>query len=294
MWNLPVCILLAVLGAAPPVDLPMELRPFADLLKDEERLVDSVREFDERETALAAEEREGAAGRLALVDQAYTMALERYPDNARAHTYYGELLYDYLGDEARGVREWERARTLDPKQGLALNNLGIHYCHVGRYDKGIEYLEESLRLDPKHPDLLFNLSQVYLVHPEPVSKRHNWGRPKVYREAMKLSRKAAKLEPSDYSLLADYARNFFLAEESGVKPEWAKAAKAWKNAREHARNTDETFHTWLYEARARLRAGQNRQARDCLVEAGTIRPDSQAVKTLLERAETGRRKQSRR
>lgn len=312
MRNIVICAFLVVagMGAAPPVDLPEELRPFLDLLEDEDHLIDSIREFDQRETALAGEERElakkaartgradeaqqhreNAAGRLAQVDRAYAMALERYPENARAHTYYGELLYDYLGDEVRGVQEWERAKTLDPKHSLALNNLGIHYCHVGVYDKGIEYLEESLRLDPDHPDLLFNLSQVYLVHPDPVSKRHDWDRPKIYREAMKLSKKAAELEPADYSLLADYARNFFLAEQSGVKPEWAKAAKAWKQAREHARNDDETFHTWLFEARARLRAGQNRRARECLVQAGTIHPDSRAVKNLLEQTEAGRSKQ---
>jgi tetratricopeptide (TPR) repeat protein len=215
------------------------------------------------------------------------MALERYPKSARAHTYYGELLYDYLGDEPRGVREWEEAKRLDPKHSLALNNLGIHYCHVGEYDKGIEHLEESLRLDPDHPDLLFNVCQVYLVHPDPVSERHNWDRPQVYREAMKLSKKAIQIDPTDYDLLADYARNFFLAERAGVKPEWVKSAKAWENAREHARNDAETFHTWLFEARARLRAGQHRRARNCLLEARSIHPDSAAVNTLLEKAEAG-------
>ena len=113
---------------------------------------------------------------------------------------------------AKGVQLWERSAKLDPRLGAPLNNLGIHLCHDGQYEKGLKYLESAIELDSEHPDYLYNLAQAYLLNPQKVEDHYGWRRKKIYREAMKASKKAASLAPDDFDLAQDYAVNFYAAE----------------------------------------------------------------------------------
>ncbi len=95
--------------------LPDELRHLAAVAGNEARLVDAARAFDVQNAALAnwditlAESHQAAgeydlakaklrqaSARFELIRQAYDEVLARYPKNARANNYYGELLYDYI------------------------------------------------------------------------------------------------------------------------------------------------------------------------------------------------------
>ncbi len=54
-------------------------------------------------------------------------------------------------------------------------------------------MEEALEVEPDNPDFLYNATQLYLNFYPQVAKRYEWPKKKVYHEAMKMSRKAAKL-----------------------------------------------------------------------------------------------------
>jgi len=306
MMNLTLAagIVLGAIAAAPPTDLPEELQGLTALMEDEDRLVDAVRGFDKFQLALAAwdldladnarftgdtetyqRHMESARHRRALVQRAYQEVLARYPENARALTYSGELLYDHFGDQAGAIRAWKLAAAFDDQLTAPRNNLALHYCHVGDYDLGLAYMEEAIELDPDHPDYAFNLAQIYLVHFPQVQERYDWSRKRVYREAMKLSRHAAELRPADYALLADYAVNFFAAENFGVRADWTKAAAAWRRARSQARDEGEEFYTWLNEARAWMNKPDTHQAALCLREALAMRPDNDVARRLLHKVE---------
>lgn len=304
MASMVVTVILACLGAASVMEgpLPEELRYIETLARDESALVDAVRNFDlmqvgfakwdlelakelaeAGETELAEAYFQQMRRRFLLVARAYEETISLYPKNARAINNYGELLYDHLGDGAKAVQSWKLAAAMDSKLAAPLNNLAIFYCHGGEYDRGLGYFERLIKLDPNHPDYLYNLCQIYLIHPGPVARRYKWKPERVYREAMKLSKRAADLRPDDFDLLQDYAVNFRAAERFGVKADWRAAAAAWQRARARARNKDQEFYTWINEARVWIDHGDKSKARACLEQALAIRPDSGPAQELMVR-----------
>ena len=243
-----------------------------------------VEEFLRRGDVQAAQTKaEEADRRTRLLVEAYETFLGRYPDNARAVNYYGEVLYDYAGDQTKGVEMWLRAEKLDPNLSMPANNLGIHYCHGGEYEKGFAYLDKALRLEPDNPDYHFNVAQIYLINRPQVMAYYKWDEKKLYEEAMRHSRLATELSPQDYSLAEDYAVNFFASVNlPSVKVNWKEAADAWVRARGLARQSDKVFFTWLNEARASIRGKDFSRAEQCLLKALEIRPDNKLCQQLLE------------
>lgn len=290
---------LAVLGQ--PADTAGPLAHLQTLADDESALVEAVRKLDQREIRLAKWDMEMAeqhrvAGEAELADQkaaqarerlqrvakAYEFVLERYPDNPRALNYYGELAYDYLGQDIEALRSWRRAVELDPNLAPAHNNLGIYYCHVGKYDEGFRHLDKALANDADNPDILFNMAQMYLVYFPEVERMYGKSRKEIYQEAMQFSKKAGELSPKDYELLVDYAVNHFAGPNFGVEVDWSAAAEAWERARVRAPNADQRFYTWLNQARALIRGEFWDRADKALRAALEIRPDSLAAQRLLD------------
>lgn len=298
-----IAMMLLLSMGADDVSLPDELSGLKDLAPRENELVDAVRAYDREQTPLAErdsemavkharagehdlakEKKQSARTRLENVRKAYEYALKHWPNNAKAQTYYGETLYDHFGDVAGALRAWQLATALDPKLSTPLNDLAIHYCHEGQYAMGLDYYDRAIKLDPKNPDYLFNLAQMYLVNFPFIQKARKWEKARVYREAMKLSKKASDLAPDDFDLAQDYAVNFFAAADFGVKADWKKAATAWQKTRTLARKPDETFYTWLNEGRVWLQSGKKDKAAACIEEALKIIPDSETAQRLLSEA----------
>ncbi len=239
---------------------------------------------DNGEPKLAVEKQEDAKRRVALIDEAWRQVLGEYPNDSRANTYYGELLYDYLGDSMGGVQLWLLAIHVDDKEGRGHNNLAIHYFHSGDYDKGLKHLGKALKEEPKNPDFLYNAAQLYLNHFPFIAEKYDISKQKLYEQAMKHSRDAAKYAPDDYEIVSDYATNFYAAEGFEVKVDWKQAAEAWRAARKIAKSEEDKFFTLLNEGRTWLRASDNKNAAAALTQALMIRPDSEAAKKLLDEA----------
>lgn len=275
----------------------------SESLASEESAVQTLRAFDLQQQDLADKELfeadalrmegkfeefsakvQAAEKRFKEVREAYEIALAKYPENARFHNWYGEILHDRFDAESKAFDAWKHANELDPALPAPYNNLGLFYCHSGEYGKGIENLDKALKLEPDNADFHFNMAQVYLVHGPQVGEIRHWEQAQVYEEAMKLSRKAVDLDATDYQLTSDYALNFFTASNFGAEADWKEAARAWGLARPLARNQDEVLFTLLNEARSLLRAGENTAAIVPIEEALRLMPDSNAAKLLLERA----------
>ncbi len=243
-----------------------------------------VDEFLRRGDVQAAQTKaEDAERRTRLLAEAYETFLSKYPNNARAVNYYGEVLYDYVGDQVRGVEQWKRAEQLDPNLSMPANNLGIHYCHGGEYELGFSYLDKALRLEPDNPDYHFNVAQIYLINRPQVMAYYKWDEKRLYDEAMRHSRLATELSPTDYSLAEDYAVNYFASVNlPSVTVNWKDAADAWVRARNLARHADKVFFTWLNEARASIRGKDFKRAENCLLKALEIKPNNKVCLQLLE------------
>lgn len=240
----------------------------------------ALEEKSDVEGARAASEK--ARQNLDWVKEAYDLGLAHFENSPALHTFYGELVHDYFGRANEASKHWARAVQLDSRHDRAHNNLGMYYCHIGMYAMGVDSLDTSLNIEPKNPDFLFNMAQVYLTHFPQVMQLRKWSRDKVYREAMKLSERAVRFAPRDFDVLRDHALNYFLGENFGVEVNWRQAAQAWQAARPHARSDAERFNTWLNEGRVHLRNNDRRRADACLEEARAIWPDSPVVKRLLE------------
>ncbi len=281
-----------------PVQAPVTV--LEQYLGNREEFIKKVRTFDRLHTRLAdtllgqseglarsgdageaAKKLEEARSHLAMSRQAYELGLKHFDDSAFLHNFLGELLYDRFDEQDAALRHWLKAVALDGNEHRAHNNLGIHYCHVGEYEKGFGHFDKALALDPENPDYLFNVAQNYLVYWPNVMTLRGWTGAETYAEAMRLSEKAAKLAPKEFELVKDYALNFFTAERMNAKPDWKKAAKAWQAAREAARTDDERFYTWMNEGRVHLKAENGKSAVECFEAAVAMRPQSDLARGLL-------------
>lgn len=294
---------LASVGIA-AADTPDPLAWMQPVWEDEAALTKGLRDFYKTQRAEMEQEylvmkRHAEAGReaeaeavsgrlterMATIRDGYERALGKYPHAARLHNDFGEYLYDMEGKEAEALRHWHLALSYDDGLAVVHNNMGIHLFHAGRYEEGLRHLDRALKLDRDQPDFLFNMAQMYFIHSPQVMKLRGWKEKKLYKEAMKLSRRAAEEDPTDYELTKDYAVNFFAAERYGEKADWEEAAAAWQAARACAEKPIDVFHTWLNEGRAWVSAGKYDKALPCLEEALKITPDSRAAKELKSQCE---------
>jgi len=300
--------LLLSLSALPArsADLPAELKFLETIESNEAALVDAGRRFQLQQFALmdwdeqliqsymqdgqrdlATAQQDEMQKRGTLIRAMWEWMLERYPQNARAHNYYGEYLFDYAGDEAGGLKHWMTSTQLDDDLAPAHNNLGIYYFHTGDYTRGLEHLERALKLEPENPDYLYNMAQMYLIHFPQIERITKTPREKLYKQAMDMSEKAAQLLPNDFDIVQDYAVNFFAAEGFGVEVDWEVAAEAWKRAQAVARTEDERFYSLLNEARSWMNGNQPKNAIAPLEQAIAIQSDNTVAQQLLAKAREG-------
>ena len=193
--------------------------------------------------------------------------IKSYDHNARVQNFNGTVHYDALGDPLNGVKAWTTAVSLDSKYSDPYNNLGMHYFHAGNYPLGFQNMDRALELEPKNPDYCYNMAQNYLIYRPQTEAHCGWDAKRVYKEAMKLSKKATKYAPDDFEILQDYAVNFLAAENFGEKPDWKGAVKAWQAARKHAPEKVDIYYTWLNEGRAWRALGDKKESRRCFETA---------------------------
>lgn len=254
----------------------------AKVLEAESNLEEAKQLARSRKPDEAKAKKKSAEAAVDSVREVYEFALKKYTNDAKLHNSYGELLYDQFGENAGALREWNLAISLDAKYAPPYNNLGLDQCHSGSYEMGIANLEKALDLDPKNPDFMFNIAQIYLVNFPQIEKIKKWKPKKIYERAMKLSKEATELQPGDYQLAEDYALNFFAAENFKLEADWPEAAAAWARARTVATRTDRQILTLMNEARCWIQAQQQERARPCLEEVLKLDPNSAVAKNLLE------------
>lgn len=266
----------------PDVD-PAYLEPLKNLTSDEKAYVEEMwklgneafKRIDQLKIEIAGSdvesERQAKSAEIAMCVARLVaiseLGLKTFDHSAQIHNFMGTVFYDALGRETDGVKEWLAAVSLDSKYSDPHNNLGMHYFHSGHYALGFQNMDRALELDPKNADYCFNMAQNYLIYRPQTEEYRGWKADKIYKEAMKLSKKATKLAPEDFEILQDYAVNFFAAENFGETPDWKAAAKAWQVARKFAPGEVEVYFTWLNEGRAWRASGNKTEARRCFQEA---------------------------
>lgn len=258
-----------------------EFKSPEDILKKTDELLNLIDYFIKRK------EKDVVEKLMIAVEDIYREGLQKYPENIKIYDSYGSFLYDYKMDYINSVRLWEKGYELDKKDPSINNNLALHYFHTGEYDKGWDYLQNALKYGEKEANIFYNSAQIFIIYREQIQERTGWNKEKIYKKAMEYSEKAVKINPNDFELSKDYALNFFTAVQFNLPIDGKKSAVAWQNARKLARNKDEVFYTWVNEGRAWLAINELKKARECLVEAIKIKPDSVIVKDILSQIDSG-------
>jgi len=281
----------------PPVD-PKFLEPIKALTGDREAFLDKLWAMGNAEMSRigdlkvelagmlqeheAKQRRDEIAVRQANLEALCALAMQSFEQSASVRNFHGTVLYDIFGEELEGVKEWHTAVSLDSSYSDPYNNLGMYYFHAGEYRLGFQNMDKALELDPKNPDYCFNMAQNYLIYRPQTEEIRGWSADKVYKEAMKYSKKATKLAPEDYEILVDYAVNFLAAENFGLEPDWKEAIEAWRVARVKAPTDVDKFYTWLNEGRAWRSLDKVKEARKCFEEALALQPQNAKTKELIE------------
>ena len=87
-------------------------------------------------------------------------AFRNNPDDARAHYYLGNLLYDHQPENA--VRQWEESVALDDTFSTAHRNLGFAYARLENdIPKAIASLEKAVACNKDDPRLYYELDLLY-------------------------------------------------------------------------------------------------------------------------------------
>ena len=194
--------------------------------------------------------------RLQPVKQAYEEFLQRHPKHARAHLAFGSFLNDQ-GEETDARKEWETARTLDPKNPAAYNNLANSYGQTGPVERAFELYKQAIELNPKQAIYYHNLGAVIVLHRKAAAEHYKITEQQVLRNALELYRLAEQFDPANFQLATDIGQIYY----GFQPPDHAAAATAWTRALALARDDLEREATRLHLARVQAAAGKLAEAR---------------------------------
>jgi tetratricopeptide (TPR) repeat protein len=184
------------------------------------------------------------------VKKAYQNFLDLHPNHTKARLAYGSFLND-IHDEEGAVDQWEKARTLDPKNAAAWNNLANIYAHRSPIKKGFEYYEKAIELKPTEPVYIENLAVCVYMFRKDAMDYYHLTEDQVFDKALALYRQAMKLDPNNFILASDYAQSFY-----GTKPpRYSEGLAAWKLVLPLARDEIEREGVFIHMARIETKLG---------------------------------------
>lgn len=194
--------------------------------------------------------------RLKPVRQAYENFIAAHPDHARSRIAYGSFLND-LREEEAAVAQWEKARTLDPQNPAAWNNLANYYGEYGPVTNAFACYTRALELNPQQAIYHHNFgTAVYLFRKEAM-EFFRLTESEAIAKALDLYRTALRLDPENFPFASDLAQACY-----GIKPLRVDAAlAAWTNAFLLARDDIEREGVQVHFVRVKLHAGRLAEAR---------------------------------
>jgi len=204
------------------------------------------------------------------VRTAYEEFLKRHPNYTRAHMAFASFLSD-TGNEAEAVEHYETARTQNPKDPAAWNNLANIYAHSGPVEKSFPYYEEAIRLKPDESLYLHNFGTLIFLFRKDAKTYFNCDDAGAFSRALEMYRKAIELDPKNFTLASDVAQTYYgiprtpgkSAEESRIEESNLinTAMKSWTNVYQLAPGDVEREGIRLHFARWNIRAARFADAR---------------------------------
>lgn len=142
--------------------------------------------------------------------ESYENALRIYPDLRGVNSILG-MLYMNRREHEQAAAAFERAALEETLSFGIVNNLGVAYLQLGRFDKAAEYLLHALRLRPDYAAAHFNLASLYVRTGE-------------IDEAANHFRAFLEMEPDNLNAMLAYSAILIR------RKEWAPAAELLQRA----------------------------------------------------------------
>lgn len=168
--------------------------------------------------------------------KAYETFLTAHPNHARGRLAFGGFLSD-IGDEEGALKQWEKARDLDPKNPVPWNNLANFYGHNGPVTNAFHCYAQALALRPTESLYYQNFATTVFLFRKDAMEFFHITEPQVFEKAMGLYRKARELDPSNFLLATDLAQSYY-----GMKP--PKTGDAETDRRAARQLADEALAAW--------------------------------------------------
>lgn len=217
------------------------------------------------------------------VKKSYEDFLQRNPKHVDGRLAYGSFLNE-IGEEQEAVAQWEKARTLDPKNPSAWNNLANVFGHRGPVKKAFQYYEKAIELDPKEPIYLQNLATTVYLYRKDAVETYRIDEEQVFNKSLDLYRRAMKLDPTNLVLATDYAQSYY-----GIRPlRVEEALSAWNHCLTVAKSDLEKQGIYVHLARIEWMAGKLDEAQKHLDLVN--HPEMQDLKSRVQRNVEKKRK----
>jgi tetratricopeptide (TPR) repeat protein len=168
--------------------------------------------------------------------KAYEAFLTAHPGHARGRLAFGGFLSD-IGDEEGALKQWEKARDLDPKNPVPWNNLANFYGHNGPVTNAFHCYAKALELKPAESLYYQNFATTVFLFRRDAMEFYQITEPQVFDKAMGLYHKARELDPSNFLLATDLAQSYY-----GMKPRSSAGTDAAR--RELPKLADEALAAW--------------------------------------------------
>lgn len=191
------------------------------------------------------------------LENGYRHLLSDHPRHTRAMVAFGSLLYED-GREDEGIRWWEKAITLDPREAYAYNNIANHYGHYGRAAEALKLYDKAIELEPTEPIFRFNWATTCVSFRNESHEVYGWTKDEIFQHSLEQFRKARDLEPQNFELATTYAETFYTMPQ----PDWAEAYAAWKFCLDRPLDDGERQFVYTHLARVCIRREHYDEAKE--------------------------------
>jgi len=191
----------------------------------------------------------------------YKHFLNDHPRHTRAMVAFGSLLYDQHRED-EGVRWWEKAIAIDPREAYAYNSLANDYGHNGHADKALLYYQKAIDLVPTEPIFRFNWATTCQMFRNESKAVYGWSKEEIFQHSLEQFRQARDLVPQDFEMASTYAETFYMM----PKPDWQGAYDGWQFCLNQPLDDQQRQLVYANLARVCNRMGRNDEARQWLAK----------------------------
>ena len=94
-----------------------------------------------------------------------------------AHGYLG-MVYGYLVQHERAIRDFDEAIRLNPQDAEAYNIRGLLYRYRGQHERAIGDYDEAIRLNPQHANAYYNRGITYSLIGKSIKAERDFAKAK--------------------------------------------------------------------------------------------------------------------